>query len=375
MTDTAPKSRGEVIADARARAAATTPEARLQAIQALFKLREAALTKVTGNAQKTQQLMSIMLARCSRQPDLLLCDPLSLYLAVQRVAALGLSPLPERRHFYLVPYKNKDLGHRREAQLQVSYHGLVFLARSHPEIVDVWADVVYRGESFRYDRFNGTISHDVGLRDGLTEEDMVAAYAVVRLRNGDRVFEVMSRDDVQKRRQRAQSDSFWSSWPQEMWKKTAIRALLNSERVPKKDALAGAIAAEEEVAVPAEFSVVDEAPTAESAAESPAELPPPDPIPFDVVDVPAGDEEPATEPIVAGAHSESEAPPAPTGVAALPPPLREVAESVGVSWEEVQQRCVRLCGGKPPETWDKLTRLQTDRLRSWLVKLSKGEAT
>lgn len=370
--------RAQAIADARSKAAAVTPATKLAELQAMFKLREAALTQVTGNAQKTNQLFSLILARCSRNPGLLACDTLSLYLCTQKVAALGLSPMPERKHFYFVPYKNKELG-KKEATLQVSYHGMVFLARSHPEVADVWADVVYKGEPFKYDRFSGTISHDVGVRDGFTEADMVQAYAVVRLRNGSSVFEVMSRDDVQRRRARAQSQDFWNAWTHEMWCKTAIRKLLGGERVPKKDALTEALGLDDEIVAPAEFTVsdVDADPAPDLPESTPAQLPPPDPTPFDVADLPEA--QPEAEPVLLE-HGEVAAPaqaaPSPSGRSAKAWvfQVQEIAEAIGVGWDEIAQQTVRLCGGNPPKDWEALTRLQCDRLRPWLEKRAQGGA-
>lgn len=368
--------RAQAIAAARSKAAAVTPAAKLQELQQMFKLREAALTQVTGNAQKTNQLFSLILARCSRQPALLTCEPLSLYLCTQKVAALGLSPMPERKHFYLIPYRNKELGGVKEATLRVSVHGLVFLARSHPEVADVWADVVYRGETFEYDRFNGTISHKVGVRDGFTEADMVYAYAVVRLRNGSNVFEVLSRDDVQRRRALAQSQDFWNAWPHEMWCKTATCKLLNGERVPKKDALADALGLDDEIVAPAEFTVSDvEDPAPDLPESTPAHLPPPDPTPFDVVEMPEAQAEPAP---VLLEHGEVAAPaqaaPSPSVRSAKPWvfQVQEIAEAIGIGWDEIAQQTVKLCGGKPPADWEALTRLQCDRLKPWLEKRAQG---
>lgn len=53
--------------------------------------------------------------------------------------------------------------------------------------------------------------------------------------------------------------------------------------------------------------------------------------------------------------------------------MQDIAESIGVDWAEVAQRCVALCGGKEPESWDSLSRLQADRLKAWLVKRAEQE--
>lgn len=251
MTDTTPKpiTRPQTIADAKAKAVvehraaqvANTPANRVGALKTMMDLRASALTALTGNPQRTQQLISLLIGRVSRAPKLLECDPLSLYLAAQQIASLGLSPLEDRKHFYLIPYKNKNLGNRMEAQLRVSYHGLTYLAMRHPDVADVFGDVVYLGEKFSHDRFTGAIQHDAPLRDSVDPKKIVAAYGCVRMRDGRILTKVLNRSQLDQRRAKAMDQSFWNAWPEEMAIKTALNALLRGERVPKIDALANAI--------------------------------------------------------------------------------------------------------------------------------------
>lgn len=242
-------TRPQTIADAKAKAVvehraaqvANTPASRVGALKTMMDLRASALTALTGNPQRTQQLISLLIGRVSRAPKLLECDPLSLYLAAQQIASLGLSPLEDRKHFYLIPYKNKNLDNRMEAQLRVSYHGLTYLAMRHPDVADVFGDVVYLGEKFSHDRFTGAIQHDAPLRDAVDPKKIVAAYGCVRMRDGRILTKVLNRSQLDQRRAKAMDQSFWNAWPEEMAIKTALNALLRGERVPKIDALANAI--------------------------------------------------------------------------------------------------------------------------------------
>lgn len=235
------KAKAEAVAQQRAAEVANTPANKVAAIKQMLDLRSNALTALTGNKQRTEQLISILLGRVSRAPKLLECDPLSLYLMAQQIASLGLSPLEERKHWYPIPYRNKNLGGRMEAQLRVSYHGYTYLALQHPDVADVGSEVVYRGETFEFDRFNGTIKHTVPLRERVSEPDMVAAYAWVRMRDGRVIVEVLNRAQIEARRAKSQDLTFWTAWPEEQWKKTALNKLLRGERVPKVDALVNAI--------------------------------------------------------------------------------------------------------------------------------------
>lgn len=245
------------VAATRQAEVANTPTSKVGAIKAMLDMKAAALTALTGNAQRTQQLISILLGRVSRQPQLLECEPVSLYTAVQSLASMGLSPLEDRKHFYLLPYRNKNLGGRMEAQLRVSYHGLTYLAMKHPDVVDVFAEVVYLGEPFKYDRFTGLISHDAPLRETVDHAKLVAVYACARMRDGRVVTTVLNRSQVEARKAKARDTSFWNAWPEEMWKKTALNNLLRGERVPKVDALTQAIDGDAEEIKLADFEVSD----------------------------------------------------------------------------------------------------------------------
>lgn len=235
------KAKAEAVAQQRAAEVTNTPTSKVAAIKQMLDLRAAALTKLTGNAQRTEQLISILLGRVSRAPKLLECDPLSLYLATQQLASMGLSPLEERKHFYLVPYRNKMLGGKMEAQLRVSYHGLTYLAMQHPKVADVFSEVIYLGEPFKFDRFTGTITHDAPLRETVDAKKLVAAYACCRMVDGRVITVVLNRAQIEARRAKAMDGTFWNAWPEEMWKKTALNNLLRGERVPKIDALVEAI--------------------------------------------------------------------------------------------------------------------------------------
>lgn len=54
--------------------------------------------------------------------------------------------------------------------------------------------------------------------------------------------------------------------------------------------------------------------------------------------------------------------------------VREAAALKLLDWETIQAQTVRLCGGNPPASWEKLTALQAQKLWQWLEHLAKTEA-
>lgn len=45
-----------------------------------------------------------------------------------------------------------------------------------------------------------------------------------------------------------------------------------------------------------------------------------------------------------------------------------------IEWDEVARQCVKLCGGNPPEAWEKLTTLQASKILAWLDATATSQA-
>jgi recombination protein RecT len=149
-------------------------------------------------------------------------------LAAMQAAAVGLEPNTPTQEAWLLPRKNKGT---MEAQLSIGYRGYLKLARRSGEILDIWAEVVKEGDEFDY---------VLGLHRDLTHRpapasqrgDNTHAYAVVRYRDGGLNFVVLDRIDVEARRGRSDSYRFgkdyspWTTSPDAMWRKSALRALV-----------------------------------------------------------------------------------------------------------------------------------------------------
>lgn len=66
---------------------------------------------------------------------------------------------------------------------------------------------------------------------------------------------------------------------------------------------------------------------------------------------------------------------APTEREQLIAKVREAAALKLIQWDDIQSQTVRLCGGNPPQAWEKLTSLQAHKLWQWLEHIAKTEAT
>lgn len=153
----------------------------------------------------------------------------SLILAAHQCAAIGLEPNTPLQHAWLLPRRRKQI---TECQLQIGYKGLLHLARNSGQVKTIFAEVVRQNDVFEFER--GLEKDHFRHRPAPTNRgELYLVYAVVRYTNGGYDLMVLDRQQVEKRR--AKSDSFgsklysdlspWKQWEEEMWRKTALKAL------------------------------------------------------------------------------------------------------------------------------------------------------
>lgn len=106
-----------------------------------FALAPAHVKRIMGSPQVADRFLVVALNQFRKVPALAACSPASIVDALVRMARLGLDPsIPN--DVWLVPYKN-------EASLIVGYGGLRKLVLRHPDVVDVFAQVVCANDVYR----------------------------------------------------------------------------------------------------------------------------------------------------------------------------------------------------------------------------------
>jgi recombination protein RecT len=172
------------------------------------------------------RMLSIVLSSIEKTPDLLKCDTTSLLNAVMTSSSLGLEPDGVLGQAYIIPYENKKQK-KFEAQFQVGYKGLIALARRSGDIVSLSAQAVYEKDKFQY--AYGLDEKLVHIPADGERGNLKFAYAVAKFKDGGHAFEVMTKTDILKIKrssQGANSDySPWNKFPEEMWRKTAVKKL------------------------------------------------------------------------------------------------------------------------------------------------------
>ncbi len=156
-------------------------------------------------------------------------DARSVVFAVLECAKLGL--VPDGKQCAIVPYKGK-------AVFILGYQGVVDLAYQSGAVRSIWAENVYNankidddgkliGDKFSYQRGSNPKIDHVPIDTNRNQEDITHTYAVAKLHNGDLVFEVLTREQVEKIRSvsPARSDGPWVKWWDQMAKGKTVKRL------------------------------------------------------------------------------------------------------------------------------------------------------
>jgi len=189
MTD----SQAVATRDAQAPARNGTPQSVLEVFSSeSFKRQVAAALPAHISADS---MMRIALTEVRMNPDLQKCTVPSFMGALLKAAQAGLRPGMFGEGFLIPRYSKKTRS--MEAQFQPGYMGLAQLAYRSGEVSDIVAEAVYRGDHFTYQLGSDPrIEHVPDMEGERRDEDVMAFYAVVRLRNGGKLMKVMRRPDV-----------------------------------------------------------------------------------------------------------------------------------------------------------------------------------
>ena len=182
---------------------------------------------LVGTKLSEARLCAMAMNTLQQNPALLECDPQSFALAILSCAEMGLEPGGALHQVALIPRKGI-------VTVQPEYRGLLQLARNSGEISMIYAEVVHEGDSFTYTRgLEPTLVHTPG--DDTADNPWTHVYAVAKLKDGGTQFEVLTKQQVYRLRDRSQNVQVarqykkktpWDTDETEMAKKTAIRRLV-----------------------------------------------------------------------------------------------------------------------------------------------------
>lgn len=171
------------------------------------------------------RLARIVETAASRNPQLLEADPVSFAAAVIQGCQLGLDFDTTLGQAYLVPFWNRKANPPRlEVQFIPGYRGLSTLARRSGEVANIFARVVKERDEYEYQEGLDAVLRHIPARG--ERGDTIAVYAIARMTSGDREFRWLWREEIDKVRDAAKSQSGpWQTHYDAMAEKTAIRRL------------------------------------------------------------------------------------------------------------------------------------------------------
>ena len=198
------------------------------------------LSSVYDNDPTTvRRIGALMLNAAVKSPALYEATQPSVMKVLLDCCAFGIEP--NGRDAHVLPYRNRKTG-TIEAQLMIDYKGMITLAAKSERVSTVFAEIVCKNDSFTWK--NGVVDHEVNFF--ADRGDMIGVYAIATMKDGSKVSQVLSKNEVEATRARSRSkdNGPWVSDYNEMAKKTAVRRL--SKYLPLSPSAVAAIEADDE---------------------------------------------------------------------------------------------------------------------------------
>ena len=164
---------------------------------------EAALPKGTINVER---FVAAAAMEISNNPTLMACDRGSIIMSLGQAARYGLEVGSLLGQAWLIPYNETRYVNGQPTKVmtchfQLGYKGLIVLARRSQTIKTISAEIVYSNDFIEVELgINRHITHRIDIRKDRGEP--IAYYCIVELQNGGVQFEVITKAEAEKHRDR-----------------------------------------------------------------------------------------------------------------------------------------------------------------------------
>lgn len=150
-------------------------------------------------------------------------EPAQLRQAIYNVALTGLSLNPVLKHGYILPRKGKLI-------FEPSYMGMTEILTQAGTIIQMQSSVVCAGDFIEIQMGDTqAITHRIDINQKRGE--IIGAYAIATLPNGQKQHEIMTREEIDSIRKRSQGGQAWDTDFAEMARKTVVRRIF--KHLPK----------------------------------------------------------------------------------------------------------------------------------------------
>jgi len=185
---------------------------------------EGLLQKLLPRYFPSERMVNLAVTAFMQNAALRQCSMLSIVNSVCVAAQLGLEPNTSLGHGWLIPYA-------RVCQFQPGYRGLIHLAMQSNRVHNVGAHVVYTEDEFSISYGSEGKIHHVPVVNAQSQEQLgewLGAYAMLKYKDGPPEYLYLAKWEIEKvkRASKTSSNGPWKDWPEEMWRKTAVKRLI-----------------------------------------------------------------------------------------------------------------------------------------------------
>lgn len=143
-----------------------------------------------------------------------MCTQDSIYNALLDMVTQGLSPA--KTQCYFIPYGNV-------VKLTRSYFGTMKVVKQLPEVKDIYAQIIFKGDEFEAENVDGRwkfVSHKSSWKN--QDNPIEGAYCVIEKTDGEKILTIMTKKEIDKSWAQAKTKNVQNNFPQEMAKRTVI---------------------------------------------------------------------------------------------------------------------------------------------------------
>ena len=142
------------------------------------------------------------------------CTQDSVYNALLDMVTQGLSPA--KTQCYFIPYGNV-------VKLTRSYFGTMKVVKQLPEVKDIYAQIIFKGDDFEAENVDGRwkfVRHKSSWNN--QDNPIEGAYCVIEKTDGEKILTIMTKKEIDKSWAQAKTKNVQNNFPQEMAKRTVI---------------------------------------------------------------------------------------------------------------------------------------------------------
>lgn len=183
------------------------------------------MLKTLQDKHAVSRLVSALISAINTNPALKSCDPKAILYAAFKGESLGLLPLPQLGHYYIIPYG-------RDIQFQMGYKGYIHLAIKSGQFKFINATPIKEGELVSWNKVTEEIQLSLQSDPGANlTKPTIGYYGSFELLNGFKKAVYWTVDMIKEHANKFSkntSGTFWGKNFDAMGRKTVLKTMLST---------------------------------------------------------------------------------------------------------------------------------------------------